>query len=218
MEIKQRFTVAHHQSLVWDALTDVKFAAQCMPGAELDDSTDGQHFKGRMRVKVGPLAAAFTGEATVERDEAAKTGRVDWTGVDARSNSRAKGQMTYAVLPEGDGRTTAVEIQAQVALTGALAQFGRSGIINDVAARLTSIFAENLQTRLNSVVVEDAPQGQAQRQPSDEQAMPKTALPDDGFRAAELRPMQLFLGVLRTRLANGLRGWADRIDGTPRKH
>ena len=60
MEIKQRFTVAHHQSLVWDALTDVKFAAQCMPGAELDDSTDGQHFKGRMRVKVGPLAAAFT--------------------------------------------------------------------------------------------------------------------------------------------------------------
>jgi carbon monoxide dehydrogenase subunit G len=214
MEIKQRFTVAHRVPLVWDALADAKFAAQCMPGAELDESADGRRYKGRMRVKMGPLAASFSGEAVVERDERARTGTVDWNGVDSRSNSRAKGRMTYAVRPEGAAAAT-VELVADVALTGALAQFGRSGTINDVAARLTSIFAENLQSRLNAVAEpEPAPGGT-----SVESAMPashKTILPDDGFKAAELRPMQLFQSVMRRRLADRLRKWADRIDGTHR--
>lgn len=218
MELKQRFTVTHRLPLVWDALTDAKFAAQCMPGAELDESPDGRHYNGRMKVKLGPLAAAFSGEAVVERDEQARTGTVDWTGIDSRSNSRAKGRMTYAVLPESDGAATAVEIVADFSLTGALAQFGRGGIINDVAARLTSIFAENLQTRLNAVAERDpAPPAPTPAEPPP-QAEEKSVMPDDGFRAAELRPMQLFLGVMRKRLADRLRALADLIDGTRRNH
>jgi carbon-monoxide dehydrogenase small subunit len=218
MEIRQRFIVAHRVSLVWDALADAKFAAQCMPGAELDESTDGCHYKGHMRVKLGPLAASFSGEAVVVRDEQAKTGTVDWTGVDSRSNSRAKGRMTYGVLPTSDGLSATVEINADVVLTGALAQFGRSGIINDVAARLTSIFAGNLQTRLNAVAEAEPSLVDTSAIGAATQAPPKTVLPDDGFKAAELRPMQLFQSVLRKRFADRLRNWADRIDGTHRNH
>jgi carbon monoxide dehydrogenase subunit G len=201
MDIKQRFTVQHPPAVVWDALADAPFAVQCLPGAELDESSDGRHYKGRMRVKLGPLAAAFSGDAVVDRDVAAKTGTVEWTGVDSRSNSRAKARMVYQVLPESDGKATAVQIDADIVLTGALAQFGRSSIVNDVAARLTAIFAENLQGRLNATAAPAAVAGEA----------PASATKEP-FKSAELRPMDLLLSVFRARMAGRLRRWADRLD------
>lgn len=203
MEIKQRFIVQHPPALVWDALADAPFAVQCLPGAELDESSDGRHYKGRMRVKLGPLAAAFSGDAVVDRDAANKTGTVEWTGIDSRSNSRAKARMVYLVLPENGGKATAVEIDADIALTGALAQFGRSSIVHDVAARLTAIFAENLQNRLNAAAMPAAVDGSEP---------PPVELPKEPFKAAELRPMDILFGVMRSRMAARLRRWADRLD------
>jgi carbon monoxide dehydrogenase subunit G len=227
MEIKQRFIVRHSPAVVWDALADAPFAVQCLPGAELDDSGDGRHYKGRMRVKLGPLAAAFAGDATVDRDAAAQTGTVEWVGVDSRSNSRAKAHMTYAVLPEGDaGAATAVQIDADIALTGALAQFGRSSIVQEVAGRLTAIFAENLQARLNATVAPaQAPMPAAIGSgPFDASGFAATAGPGPApapltaappFQAADLRPLDLLLGVFRARLAARLRRWAHRLDPRP---
>jgi carbon monoxide dehydrogenase subunit G len=220
MEIKQRFIVQHTPRRVWDALADAPFAVQCLPGAELDEaSPDGRSYTGRMRVKLGPLSAAFAGDAVVDRDAAAQTGTIEWTGIDGRSNSRAKAHMVYTVRPE-EGGAAAVEIVAEIGLSGALAQFGRSGIVNDVAARLTRMFAGNLQTRLNAVAAaaQDAaePAAPATATPPAEgvqtAAAPATALPRDDFKAAELRPMQLFWSVMASRLARRLRRWADRLD------
>jgi len=200
MEIKQRFTVQHPPEAVWDALADAPFAVQCLPGAELDESTDGRHYKGRMRVKLGPLSAAFAGDAVVDRDPQARTGTVEWTGVDSRSNSRAKARMVYTVSPDGAG--AAVDIVADIALTGALAQFGRSGIVQDVASRLTAVFAQHLQQRLAQTAAGDgAPAAGAQA------AAPAPA------PVQELRALPLLMGILRGRLASMLRRWADRLDG-----
>jgi carbon monoxide dehydrogenase subunit G len=229
MEIKQRFIVRHRPRLVWDALADAPFAVQCLPGAELDDSADGIHYTGRMRVKLGPLSAAFAGDAVVQRDAQAQSATIDWTGIDKKSNSRAKAHMVYAVLSQEGGEATAVEIVAEIGLSGALAQFGRSGIVNDVAARLTQMFADNLQTRLNAVaesapqvapqVAPDAASATAGTAPSPEafQAeQPAAILPRDDFKAAELRPLQLLWSILARRLATRLRGWADRLEGRAR--
>lgn len=205
MEITQRFTVEHPPAVVWDALADAPFAAQCMPGAELDESAgDGRHYKGRMRVKLGPLAAVFSGEATVDRNPAERIGTIDWVGVDRRSNSRSKARMTYRVLSEKDGKAAAVQIEADVTLTGALAQFGRSGIINDVAARLTSIFADNLQSRLTAAAASSTTAGESE--PA-EAEVAKTQ-----SKAADLRLSGVILHVMRRRLAAWLRRWSDRLD------
>jgi len=200
MEIKQRFTVQHSPQAVWDALADAPFAVQCLPGAELDESVDGRHYKGRMRVKLGPLSAAFAGDAVVDRDPQARTGTVEWTGVDSRSNSRAKARMVYTVGPDGEAGT-AVEITADIALTGALAQFGRSGIVQDVASRLTAVFAQNLQQRLSHAA-----------EAGDATATGANAAPP-AAPAQELRALPLLTGILRSRLAATLRRWADWLDG-----
>jgi carbon-monoxide dehydrogenase small subunit len=112
--------------------------------------------------------------------------------------------MTYAVLPEG-ANAASVQIEADIALTGALAQFGRSSIVNDVATRLTAIFAENLQNRLNATAA-------AASAPVVGASPSAAARPAEPFKSAELRPMDLLLGVLRGRMASRLRRWADRLD------
>jgi carbon-monoxide dehydrogenase small subunit len=42
-----------------------------------------------------------------------------------------------------------VDISVKFLLTGALAQFGRSGLVKDVADHLTRVFASNLEARLS---------------------------------------------------------------------
>ena len=70
MKITQKFRVDQPLSVVWDALDDVSLVAQCLPGAELTDAGDGRTYKGKMKVKLGPISASFSGKATVDGDEA----------------------------------------------------------------------------------------------------------------------------------------------------
>lgn len=150
MKITQSFRVAHPVDVVWSALADVALVADCLPGAELTESRDGRHYRGKMKVKLGPIMAAFTGDATVDRDEAERRGTVEGTGLDLGSGSRAKTRMTYRVMAADGGTGTEVRIDAEIVLSGALAQFGRGAIIDDISARLTETFVRNLQERLAS--------------------------------------------------------------------
>lgn len=49
-----------------------------------------------------------------------------------------------------EAQGTGIEVQADVILSGPLAQVGRTGIIEDVARALTSQFAANLEARLGA--------------------------------------------------------------------
>lgn len=52
-------------------LLDVERIAPCLPGAALD-GRDGDTFRGRVKVKVGPIQLAYRGEATIaEQDDIA---------------------------------------------------------------------------------------------------------------------------------------------------
>jgi hypothetical protein len=65
----------------------------------------------------------------------------------------------YVLIEEKAGAATRVDVEVGYALTGALAQFSRSGIVNDLAERLTTAFARNLEVRLDgSVDASQAPQ------------------------------------------------------------
>jgi len=210
MELKQRFSVQHDVETVWKALSDAPFAVQCLPGATLEPSDDNVNYKGKMKVKLGPLSAAFAGDAVVERDESTKTGTVNWTGVDTRSNSRTKATMVYRVLPEEKERCATVDITADVALTGALAQFGRGGIIQDVANRLTAIFADNLQHRLNESANPSPAAEGGSVNAGDSHSAP---IKERKTKSQELQALPLLWSLLRGRLASGLRRIANWVDG-----
>ncbi|MYA39937.1 MAG: hypothetical protein F4Y36_10095 [Acidimicrobiia bacterium] len=63
-------------------------------------------------------------------------------------------------LRETEGGT-GVGIEANVSLAGAVAQFGRSGLIKEISNRLIGEFAECLEGKLSAVTAEEAAQVQA---------------------------------------------------------
>lgn len=141
------FTVGRSRAETWQLFSDLQRMASCMPGASLEE-TDGRNLKGQMRVAFGPIKAGFNGVATIERDDTNYTGVLDGGGSDASSGSRAKGRVTYQLLGSEDDKQTTVDLTLEFQLQGALAQFGRSGLVKEFASRLIATFAKNLADEL----------------------------------------------------------------------
>ena len=97
---------------------------------------------------LGPIAAAFNGEARIIRDDAMQRGTILGAGWDRLSASRANAEIEYALTAERAGAWSRVDIAVRAILLGPLAQFGRSTIVNDLAGRLTDLFARNLERSL----------------------------------------------------------------------
>ena len=155
MEIRQRILVSRPVDEVWTFLADVPTVAACIPGAELGEGGEDGRYSGRFNVKVGPLTAKMEGEGRLVRDDATRTGTLEGKGLDKRGGSRVTAVLRYSVIAEGEG--SAVEVEADVTLTGPLAQIGRTGIIDDVARSITRDFAAALEDRLSAAEPSTAP-------------------------------------------------------------
>jgi carbon monoxide dehydrogenase subunit G len=154
MKITHEFEVARPVATVWTFFQDVPSVAQCLPGAELlEDRGDGT-YAGKVSVKLGPLSATFEGEATVTPNAESKTGLIDGKGVDRRGGSRGQVKVTYGMAPSQGG--TKVVIDADVTLSGAAAQFGRTGLINEMSSRLISELVQCVEGKLAASTVEEA--------------------------------------------------------------
>ena len=131
----------------WAALADIELMARCMPGATLTEPATDKHIVGEIAVKVGPIATRFRGRARLTRDEAERSGTLTGAGRDGLSGSRVRAEVGYRVVPDGDAASR-VELAIRAILTGPLAQFGRSGIVDDILARIAAEFARALDASL----------------------------------------------------------------------
>ncbi|MGY3692266.1 carbon-monoxide dehydrogenase small subunit [Bradyrhizobium sp. USDA 3240] len=145
----QSFTVGHPVDDVWHFFSDIGAVAACLPGTSLAGEPVDGHVDGQIKIKVGPISAEFQGVADVARDDATRTGTIVGAGKDKRSNSSTRGLIGYAVKPGDVENQTRVDLSIGFTLTGALAQFSRSGLIQDVAGRIIAVFVQNLETRLS---------------------------------------------------------------------
>ena len=150
IEIRQSFVIARPPREVWNFLGDVERVVPCMPGAMLTALQDDR-LQGQLAFKLGPIAAAFDGEARVIRDDAGQRGMIVGAGRDRLSTPRASAEIEYQLSAEQGGAVTRVDIVVRALLLGPLAQFGRSAIVNDLAARITDMFARNLERRLEGL-------------------------------------------------------------------
>ena len=197
MRIENSFTVPAPIERAWDILIDVERIAPCMPGAEITETIDARHFKGRAQVRVGPVALAFQGEASLEElDAAAHRARVKARGSDTKGRGGAEAELVFRLVPEGGA--TQVEITTDVQMSGAVAQYGRAqGLIKEIAAQLTKEFAANLA-------------GQMASQPAPATgAAPDAASPPTPAPTGPVRPVS-GLGLLWKALAAMLARWLGR--------
>jgi carbon monoxide dehydrogenase subunit G len=154
-DVAQTFDIPQPVERVWALFQDVPQVVTCMPGLELTGQTGADAYQGKVRLRLGPVTAAFEGEAIIlERDAVARQARIAAKGVDRKGGSRASAAIVYTLATVEGG--TRVTLAGDIKLTGALAQIGRTGIIQDVAAQLTAQFAEALRAKLAASAVEPA--------------------------------------------------------------
>ncbi|MFC5923932.1 SRPBCC family protein [Micromonospora vulcania] len=145
MKITNEFAVAVPIDRAWAVLTDLEGIAPCLPGAQLT-GVDGDVYRGKVKVKVGPVISEFTGTAQfVERDDTAYHGVIDAKGRDSRSTGNASALVTAQLRPDGD--RTLVSVDTDLKISGKLAQFG-SGMIKEVSGKLLAQFVANLEAKL----------------------------------------------------------------------
>jgi carbon monoxide dehydrogenase subunit G len=185
MELEHSFTVPVPEERAWEVLMDVNRVAPCMPGASLD-SVEGDDIKGRIKVKVGPIAMTYAGTAHfTERDAQNHVIVLEASGKETRGAGTASASVRSTL--QGQGDQTHVIVNTTLNVTGRPAQFGR-GVMAEVGGKLIGIFASNLAEMLA------ADQGQ----PADDAGA-------DGEQEGDLDQRSLESLALPVRTYNGLR-------------
>ena len=154
MKISQEFTVARPLPVVWAFFKDAPEVATCLPGAEYTGSpSEGMH-TGRVKSRIGPFQSNFEGEAHVIYDDVTKTVHVEGKGVDKKGASRSRMSMDCRLSE--NGTDTKVCVDADIQLSGAIAQFGRTGLLTEVANVLVADFVRNAEAKLAAPASADA--------------------------------------------------------------
>lgn len=193
MQFTQSFDLPFPRAAVWAALQDLESVTRCMPGASLEGPPVDGKLRGSIAIKLGPMGASFGGDGSVAMDATTHTGCITGSGTDRKSGSRAKGTASFAVTETSPDVTT-VAVVVEYQLAGALAQFTRGGIVQDLASRLTATFADNLKDMI------------AARQPALENATADTAdLPPPPPAQASLDAGALVWAMIK--------GWFARLFG-----
>jgi len=129
----------------WTILSDVTDLATCMPGAAITEKTDETHYKGSVKVKVGPATAAFAGEIELLAIDAnAFTIKLMGKGSD-KGGSSASMELT-ATLQAGPDGTTSLLGKADVIVNGKFAQFG-GRMMTSVSDMILAQFAGNFEIK-----------------------------------------------------------------------
>ena len=149
MEFDNSFEVPLRIDEAWRVLMDIRRVAPCMPGAELTDVVDDRTYKGKIAVRLGPVALAFAGIVKFDEiDEAAHRARVSAQGSDTKGRGGANASASFHLESDASGATK-VLVHTNLTLSGSVAQYGRGvGIIQITAKQIITQFANNLKAQL----------------------------------------------------------------------
>jgi carbon monoxide dehydrogenase subunit G len=148
MEFDNAFEVPLPPEQAWPVLMDIRRIAPCMPGAELTEVVDDKTYKGKIGVRLGPVALTFAGTVVFEEiDNDNRTARVKASGNDAKGRGAANAASSFRLEPTAAG--SKVLVHTDLTLSGAVAQYGRGvGMIQATATALMNQFANNLKKQL----------------------------------------------------------------------
>lgn len=145
MKLENEFRVSVPIDRAWEVLTDIPLITPCLPGASLTDH-DADDYKGKIKIKVGPVTADYSGSAVfVTRDEATHHVEISASGRDSRGSGNASATITADMSTDGDG--TKVSIVTDLKISGKVAQFGK-GMIAEVSGKLIDQFVDCIEQEL----------------------------------------------------------------------
>jgi carbon monoxide dehydrogenase subunit G len=193
MQLENSFEVGAAPERVFAYLVDVNRVVGCVPGAELSEVVDPTTFKGKVKIKVGPITVAYAGTARISEQDAVKhTATLEAEGRETSGpgSARAKAFMTV----DAGGAGSVVKIVTDYTVAGRIAQFGRGGM-EDVSRRLVNEMAACIKSNLEG------------EEPSGAGGGAGTENPPPAATARPINGVSLFFAVL----GDGFRRLARRL-------
>ena len=174
--IEESFELRAPVDAAWQYFADPYQVVHCLPGAELTEVKDEATYLGRVKVKVGPVTAAYDGEVTIiSRDDAAHVVSMVGEGRERTGSGSAKMTMTSRLTPLS-ATLTQVQVTADVDIVGKAAQFGR-GMIESVNKQLFKQFTACVRGTLEASAAGPADIGVSSSAPPIEGAAAPTVAP-----------------------------------------
>jgi carbon monoxide dehydrogenase subunit G len=145
--LDKQYPVASSVEAAWQVLSNMNELATCMPGAQITEEIDATHYKGAVKVKVGPAVAAFAGTIEIlTLDVGARTLKMMGKGAD-KGGSSASMELTATLVP-ADGGNCTLQGHAEVIVNGKFAQFGgrmMTSVSDMILAQFAEVFSQKAQ-------------------------------------------------------------------------
>jgi len=145
--LDKQYPVAASVEAAWQVLANMNELATCMPGAQITEEIDATHYKGAVKVKVGPAVAAFAGTIEVlTLDIETRTLKMMGKGAD-KGGSSASMELTATLAPS-DGGNCILQGHAEVIVNGKFAQFGgrmMTSVSDMILAQFADVFSQKAQ-------------------------------------------------------------------------
>ena len=168
------------QAVVWQALNDPEILKASIPGCESMEKLGENELKATAAVKIGPIAARFTGKVNLLDLDPPNSYRIEGEGQGGVAGF-AKGGAVVRLSQDGADTLLTYEVKAQVG--GKIAQLG-ARLIDATAKQMSDAFFNNFSNAVQAMAPEagaaPAPVMQAQLSicdliPSEIAGLPLTA-------------------------------------------
>ncbi|MEE8189561.1 MAG: carbon monoxide dehydrogenase subunit G [Kiloniellales bacterium] len=164
MQMSGEYRIEAPRETVWAALNDPEILKQAIPGCEEIEKVSGTEFTAKVKTKVGPVSAKFSGAVTLSDLDPPKGYTISGQGKGGPAGF-AKGGAKVSLEEDGDATILRYEANAQVG--GKLAQIG-SRLIDATAKKM----ADDFFSSFAEVVGGPAPAEAAPEAPATAEAAP----------------------------------------------
>ncbi|MFF5212556.1 SRPBCC family protein [Streptosporangium sp. NPDC000396] len=147
MILDNEITVNASPDEVFALINDVERVVTCLPGAALD-GRDGDAYRGGVKVKVGPITAAYAGAVRfLEVDPDRRRLRLQGRGADTHGSGDAEAEVVLTVEEVPGGAV--LRVRTDLLIRGKIVQFGKGAIVT-VSDKLLRQFAVNLASLIEA--------------------------------------------------------------------
>ena len=136
MEIKGEYKIAAPREKVFAALNDPAVLQACIPGCESLEKTSDTEMKAKVRLRIGPVSASFTGKVTLSDLDPPNGYKISGEGQGGAAGF-AKGGAVVTLREDGGAHLLDYNVDAQVG--GKIAQVG-ARLIDGTAKKLADEF------------------------------------------------------------------------------
>lgn len=136
MEIKGEYRIAAPREKVFAALNDPAVLQACIPGCESLEKTSDTEMKAKVRLRIGPVSASFTGKVTLSDIDPPNGYKISGEGQGGPAGF-AKGGAVVTLREDGGETVLTYNVDAQVG--GKIAQVG-ARLIDGTAKKLADEF------------------------------------------------------------------------------